>query len=204
MSKKFLSYSLVLATTVLPNVAFAVDSTPAKTEPQTTTPHTQLISIGEPSLDKISSQQLNAHIIANYTGRKYRLGPNDVLSVSVYDSPEFSQTELLVQPDGNITLAPFGSINVAGVTIDALQKDLTERLKFYLNNPQVTVKLDRTKPFQVYVAGAVLRPGPYEMLTDINRNQMVSSTTPGLVLERRLPLLSNVLVALHPHSQQRF
>jgi len=195
MSKKFLSYSLVLATTVLPNVAFAVDSTPAKTEPQTTTPHTQLISIGEPSLDKISSQQLNAHIIANYTGRKYRLGPNDVLSVSVYDSPEFSQTELLVQPDGNITLAPFGSINVAGVTIDALQKDLTERLKFYLNNPQVTVKLDRTKPFQVYVAGAVLRPGPYEMLTDINRNQMVSSTTPGLVLERRLPLLSNVLVA---------
>lgn len=188
MSNKLLCYSLVLAAALQPVMALA--ETTIKTEPQT-----QLISVGEPSLEKVSSQQLNAHITANYTGRKYRLGPNDVLTVSVYDSPEFSQTDLLVQPDGNITLAPFGAISVAGVTIEELQKDLTERLKYYLNNPQVTVKLQHTKPFQVYVAGAVLRPGPYEMLTDITRNQMVQSTTPGLVLERRLPLLSNVLVA---------
>lgn len=196
MSNKLLCYTLVLATTLsLPAMSLAAKTsqTPvAKIPAQAQQP---LISIGEPSLENMASQPLNAHIIANYTGRKYRLGPNDILSVSVYDSPEFSQESMLVQPDGNITLAPFGSINVAGMTIEELQKDLTERLKFYLNKPQVTVKLDHTKPFQVYVAGAVLRPGPYEMLTDISRNQMVQSTAPGLVLERKLPLLSNILVA---------
>jgi polysaccharide biosynthesis/export protein len=196
MSNKLLCLSLVLSSIFLPAAALAEKAAvqPAQTMPVSS--QQSLISIGEPtSLEKIGEQPLNAHIIANYTGRKYRLGPNDVLGVSVYDSPEFSQEDLLVQPDGNITLAPFGSINVAGMTIDELQKDLTERLKYYLNKPQVTVKLVHTKPFQVYVAGAVLRPGPYEMLTDITRNQMVQNTAPGLVLERKLPLLSNVLVA---------
>ncbi len=157
----------------------------------------KFISIGEPSIEKAATQQLNAHIVANFTGRKYRLGPNDVLTVSVYDSPEFSQENLLVQPDGNITLAPFGSIDVAGQTIDEVQKDVSERLKFYLNDPRVTIKLERTKPFQVYVTGGVLRPGAYEMVTDVSRIQMVTNTgnTPGILMERKLPLLSNVLVA---------
>lgn len=168
--------------------------TPAK--PNTAQMQPKLVSVNEPSLDTVAnSQQLSAHIISNYTGRKYRLGPNDVLTVNVYDSPEFSQEDLLVQPDGNITVAPFGSVNVAGMTIDEFQKDMTDRLKMYLNKPMVTIKLVHTKPFQVYVSGAVLRPGPYELLTDITRNQMVQNTAPGLVLERKLPLLSNVLIA---------
>lgn len=168
----------------------AAPQQPAKQE-------SRLISVGDPSVETVSSQQLNAHIVANFTGRKYRLGPNDVLTVSVYDSPEFSQENLLVQPDGNITLAPFGSIDAAGMTIDQLQKDVTERLKYYLNDPRVTVKLERTKPFQVYVTGGVLRPGAYEMVTDVSRIQMVTNTgaNPGILMERKLPLLSNVLVA---------
>jgi protein involved in polysaccharide export with SLBB domain len=156
----------------------------------------QLLSVGEPSVETVVSKQLSAQIVANFTGRKYRLGPNDVLTISVYDAPEFSQENLLVQPDGNITLAPFGAIDVAGTTIDALQKDVSERLKYYLNDPKVTVKLERTKPFQVYVTGGVLRPGAYEMVTDISRIQMVSNAgSPGVLMERKLPLLSNVLVA---------
>lgn len=156
----------------------------------------KLISIGEPSFEQVSNTQINAKIVANFTGRKYRLGPNDVLTVAVYDSPEFSQKDLLVQPDGNITIAPFGSIDVAGLTIDELQREISDRLKYYLNQPKVTVKLERTKPFQVYVTGGVLRPGAYEMVTDVSRIQMVNNLGfPGVLMERKLPLLSNVLVA---------
>lgn len=192
MKHNILCSVFLLAATV-GNIAVAADVP----KNQTITPDDQhkLISVGDPSAEAVTSKQLNAQIIANYAGRQYRLGPNDIIAVSVYDSPEFSQEDLLVQPDGNITLAPFGSINVSGMTIDELQKDLTDRLKYYLNKPMVTVKLTHTKPFQVYVSGAVLHPGPYEILTDVSRNQMLQSTTPGLVLERKLPLLSNVLVA---------
>jgi protein involved in polysaccharide export with SLBB domain len=198
MKKKLICSVLILASTcpgLVSGFAVAAETAEKTAAPSSADPH-KLISIGEPSSETLSGQQqLNARIITNYTGRKYRLGPNDILAVSVYDSPEFSQEDLLVQPDGNINLSPFGSLNVAGMTIDELQKDLTDRLKFYLNKPQVTVKLTHTKPFQVYVTGAVLRPGAYEMVTDPFRNQMVSNYTPGVLLERKLPLLSNVLVA---------
>lgn len=189
--------SIVLATSLsLIGMAWATDKMPTH-ESHSKMDGSQLISVGEPTVEKVDGTQLNARIMANYTGRKYRLGPNDVLAVAVYDSPEFSQIDLLVQPDGNITLAPFGSVPVAGMTIEELQNELTDRLKYYLKKPQVTVKIQHTKPFQVYVTGAVLHPGSYEMVTDMLRMQMVTASNQGyqgLLVERKLPLLTNVLV----------
>ncbi len=151
-----------------------------------------------PSLEAWGSEdmtQLKAHIYANFTGRKYLLGPNDIITVSVYDAPEFSQDNLLVQPDGNIVMAPFGSVSLAGMTIEEAQKLFTDKLKYYLNDPKVTIKLEHSKPFTVYVSGAVLKPGAYELVTDVFRNQMIADNTPEVLLERKTPLLSNVLVA---------
>lgn len=195
MYKRVLTTALLAASVSLLGFSWAGEKvTPSETHNEK---GHQLISVGDPTIEKVDGNQLQARIIANYTGRKYRLGPNDVLAVSVYDSPEFSQQDLLVQPDGNVTLAPFGSVQVAGLTIDELQADLSDRLKYYLKDPHVTVKIQHTKPFQVYVTGAVLRPGAYEMVTDMLRMQMVTNTpmNPGVLIERKLPLLTNVLVA---------
>jgi protein involved in polysaccharide export with SLBB domain len=195
MYKRVLTTALLAASVSLLGLSWAAEKITSSETHDGKGP--QLISVGEPSIEKVDGNQLQARIIANYTGRKYRLGPNDVLAVAVYDSPEFSQQDLLVQPDGNITLAPFGSVPVAGMTIEELQNELTDRLKYYLKKPQVTVKIQHTKPFQVYVTGAVLRPGAYEMVTDMMRMQMVTNTNlnPGVLVERKLPLLTNVLVA---------
>jgi protein involved in polysaccharide export with SLBB domain len=159
---------------------------------------TTLLSVGAPSsetLNPMDSPELKAGVYANYTGRKYRLGPNDVISVSVFDSPEFNYEKILVQPDGNVVMAPFGTMQVAGMTIDEFKGDLEDRLKTYLNDPQVSVRLDTTKPFTVYVSGAVQKPGGYEMVTDVFRNQNFQNSTPEIQLERKSPLLSNILVA---------
>jgi len=197
MYKKVLTTTLLAASVSLFGLACATEKmTTTATVP--TTPkssNSQMIAIGEPAVQKVDGAQLTARIMANYTGRKYRLGPNDVLAVSVYDSPEFSQQDLLVQPDGNMTLAPFGAVPVAGMTIEDLQSDLTERLKYYLKNPLVTVKVQHTKPFQVYVTGEVMHPGSYEMVTDMLRMQMVTNIADGVLIERKLPLLTNILVA---------
>jgi protein involved in polysaccharide export with SLBB domain len=199
MYKRVLT-SIVLATSVsMVGLGWAADKNtiPNPVQGGAKAANPQMLSLGEPVVEKVDGPQLSARIMANYTGRKYRLGPNDVLNVAVYDSPEFSQQDLLVQPDGNITLAPFGSVPVAGITIDDLQKELTDRLKYYLKQPQVTVKIAHTKPFQVYVTGAVLHPGAYEMVTDMMRMQMVNAANQGfqgLLVERKLPLLTNVLV----------
>jgi len=132
---------------------------------------------------------------SNNYSRSYVLGPNDVISIFVYDSEEFNQENIRIQPNGNIIITPLGQIKAAGTTIEDLHIQLVNKYKKYLKDPNVTIRLDKTRPFVVYVTGAVLNPGSYEMSTDTSSNQNQSSTKSEVMLERKSPLLSNVLVA---------
>lgn len=140
-------------------------------------------------------KQIFASVSQSNMARKYILGPNDVISISVYDSPEFEQKEIRVQPDGNIIVAPFGVINVGGITLDNLYEMLVEKYKFYLKSPIVSINLVKTKPFVVYVSGAVLNPGSYELNTDTEQSEQNIGTKPEVRIQRKTPLLSNILVA---------
>ena len=142
-----------------------------------------------------NSQHKLTSVISNTVSRKYVLGANDVLSIYVYDSPEFNQENVRVHPDGKIVIEPLGTIQVAGITIDELHDLLVEKYKYYLNDPRVSIKLDQTKPFIVYVTGAVLNPGSYEIDTDTAKTPSNINANPETQIERKAPLLSNVLVA---------
>jgi protein involved in polysaccharide export with SLBB domain len=130
-----------------------------------------------------------------YTAREYILGPNDVMSISFLGVPELKQDRLRVQPDGNITLALLGTTNIAGYTIEEFEELLVEKYKYYLKDPKVTINLDETKPFIVYVSGAVRNPGSYELDTNTSNQQYMESSKPELRIVRKSPLLSNVLTA---------
>src|SRR4051812_9491167 len=72
----------------------------------------------------------------------YRLGPEDVISISVFGQDRYSIKGITVPPDGRISyyLIPEG-ILVAGKTITQLQGELTKRLDEYIIDPQITVSL---------------------------------------------------------------
>lgn len=142
---------------------------------------------------KNSDAKLTASI--SFTSRKFLLGPNDILNVKFFGIPEFEQKGVKVQPDGNITIAPFGSIYVAGLTVDKLQEILEEKFTKYIKNPQITVQLVNSKSFIVYVSGAVMNPGSYEINTDLKQTQVVNNVKPEMQIQRKTPLLSNILVA---------
>lgn len=69
----------------------------------------------------------------------YQIGPGDGLSVFVYQSPQLSVGDLLVRPDGRISLPLIPDIVAAGKTPTALSKDIEERLKEYVREPNVSV-----------------------------------------------------------------
>lgn len=72
-------------------------------------------------------------------GTPYRLNVRDRIQVQSLSAPEVINRELIVQPDGTITLPLLGQVRAAGATIDELSKHLDEELKSQIKDPRITV-----------------------------------------------------------------
>jgi len=93
----------------------------------------------------------------------YTLGPGDVLRVSVYDNPDLSQ-EVTIEADGAFSYPLIGRVQAAGLPVRQLEGLLAKRFaEGYLVSPQVGVTVTQHKSQQVYVMGAVSKPGPYAL-----------------------------------------
>ena len=93
----------------------------------------------------------------------YRIGPEDVLNISVFNVPELAQT-VRVANDGTIPVLLLGPVQTAGLTAEQLQQKL-QRLygKTYLQHPVVSVYVSQFNAQPVSVIGAVARPGMYQL-----------------------------------------
>jgi polysaccharide export outer membrane protein len=106
--------------------------------------------------------------------RAYRIGPGDLLEISVFEVAELSQT-VRVSEDGSITLPLIGRVIVEGLTQEGVVQKLTELLQAkYVKNPQVTIFIKEYKNQQVSVLGAVTTPGNYELVGRRNLLQIIS------------------------------
>jgi polysaccharide export outer membrane protein len=71
--------------------------------------------------------------------------------------------DVVVRPDGRISLPLIGDIQAAGLTPTALQQAVTAALSRYWTNPLVTVQVKEVKSRNVFVIGQVVRPGAYPL-----------------------------------------
>jgi len=92
----------------------------------------------------------------------YRIGVEDELQISVWREPELTQV-VVVRPDGMITLPLLSDVRVVGLTPEELQAQLTDKLKPFVNEPQVTVSTRAIRSRKAYVVGQVPRPGAYPL-----------------------------------------
>jgi polysaccharide export outer membrane protein len=106
----------------------------------------------------------------------YRIGPQDVLLVTVWDHPEItlplgqyrtdSATGTLVDDDGSIFFPYIGKVAVNGLTVAEIRDRLTARLDTVLKKPQVDVKVLAFRSQKIYVGGEVRNPAVYNV-TDV-------------------------------------
>ncbi|HBH80401.1 MAG TPA: hypothetical protein DDY39_11300 [Nitrospira sp.] len=101
------------------------------------------------------------------------LGPEDVLKVTVWKSPDLSG-EVTIRPDGTITLPLIGDVPAAGLTANTLAKRISERLTEYVSSPIVTVQVKEVNSYFIYVLGEVLKPGKYPLKSYANVMQGVA------------------------------
>jgi polysaccharide export outer membrane protein len=98
---------------------------------------------------------------ANVSATEYIIGPEDILSVSVWREPDLSLREVVVRPDGKISLPLVNDIQANGLTPAQLQDEITGKLKEFVTSPNVTVTVIRIMSQAVSVVGQVARPGTY-------------------------------------------
>ena len=92
----------------------------------------------------------------------YVIGADDMLAVNVWREPEISRN-VLVRPDGNISLPLVGDLRANGRTPDQLRDEIKQRLLGYLSDPEVTVFVQEARSQKFNILGEVERPGSYPL-----------------------------------------
>ncbi len=98
--------------------------------------------------------------VASPDQEKYRLGPEDVVEVSVWKEPDMTK-QLVVQPDGKIFYPLVGEVRAAGKTVKQLQEEISKRLEKFVTDASVTVILLKTQYQKFFVTGKVNKPGEF-------------------------------------------
>lgn len=93
----------------------------------------------------------------------YRLGPDDVLSITVLRHPELSSEQVSVPASGRIDLPEAGGILVTGKTTSQLAAAIRRALRRTMVAPEVTVSLRQARTRRLFVLGAVAKPGVYDI-----------------------------------------
>ena len=149
--------SRLLPSAVLPGVAV-----PQPAQPQ---PQARQQPVPEPR----GAPNLVVQIV-NASDGFYLIRPGDVLNIFVWKVPDVSG-KVKVQPDGRISIPLVQDILATGSTLAQLKVEIENRLKDKIQSPDVTVILESTSSYRVYVTGKVKAAGP------------LTSETPLTVLE---------------------
>lgn len=104
----------------------------------------------------------------------YKIGPQDILDVSVWKEPELTR-RLPVRPDGKVSIPLLNDVQAAGLTPTQLAATITEGLKKFVTDPQVTVIVTQINSQRVYILGEVGRAGAYPLLPQMTVLQAISS-----------------------------
>jgi polysaccharide export outer membrane protein len=96
----------------------------------------------------------------------YVIGVDDVLSIVYWRDKEMS-TDVIVRPDGMISLPLLNDVAAAGLTPTVLRDRLMAESKQYVKEPNVTVVVKQINSRRVFITGEVAKPGPYQVTSPI-------------------------------------
>jgi polysaccharide export outer membrane protein len=117
---------------------------------------------------------------------EYLIGAQDVLTVTVWDSPDLSG-KFTVETDGSFTFPLIGRVKAGGLTLRQFEAELKKKLADgYFKNPQVSVAVESYRSQRIFIVGEVRSPGSYPLTGDMTLIEAIAragSTTPSASLE---------------------
>ena len=120
------------------------------------------VPAGEATQRREDKSEEEAAILLHYNNfmSSYRLGPEDIVSITVFGHERYSKANIVVPPTGIIAYPLIADgIRVGGKTTEQIQTELTKRLDEYIIDPKVSVSLDQARSARYSVLGDVVQPG---------------------------------------------
>ncbi|HEX9820813.1 MAG TPA: SLBB domain-containing protein [Methylomirabilota bacterium] len=97
--------------------------------------------------------------LRSVAGPDYRLGNGDVLDVQIAGRLDVARLQVIVDPEGSVSIPPLGAIQVGGLTLLDANRRIAERARALLRFADVSITVWAPRVFDVTVSGEVERPG---------------------------------------------
>ena len=118
-------------------------------------------------INELNAKWLEKH--QNDSPYTYRIGSYDILNIIVWNHPELTtptnqiatpeENGILVDEEGYIFFPFAGKVKVSGLTLDQARVVIEAKLKEYIRDPQLSVRVATFRSQQVQVVGEVMKPG---------------------------------------------
>lgn len=160
----------------------ANDAADSKVPPTSLTPQSvaQPPNTNTPYLSASGDQEavrkvaLSLASMSDPASKTYKIGPRDVLEVTVFKAPELSKT-IQVSEAGTMNFPLLGELDAAGKSARELEQELTRKLGArYLENPQISVFVKDYFSQRVTIEGAAKKPGVYPIAGGLSLLQLVA------------------------------
>jgi polysaccharide export outer membrane protein len=148
-------------------VCIAQDQQPASKPAEETVP-----AVSAPAVPPVVP--VTAAATMGIASNSYVIGESDMITVTVLKETTLSGN-LLVRPDGMITMPLLGDIKASGMTPPQLSADIAKRLRKYIQDPNVSVILTQINSKKVYLLGEVAKIGPVEITPGMTLLEAISS-----------------------------
>jgi len=174
----------------------------ARSIPGTVLAVTALLTVNVPAArsmtrtQQVSSSNAAAASVSLPPG--YVIGPEDVLSIVFWRDKDMS-ADVIVRPDGRISLPLLNDVEAAGRTPDELRAQLVKAAAKFLEEPNATVVVKEIHSRKIFVTGQVGKPGTYPLTGGMNVLQAIAHV--GGLLE--YADAKNIVILRQENGQER-
>jgi polysaccharide biosynthesis/export protein len=104
----------------------------------------------------------------------YVIGPEDLLSIVFYHDKDMS-ADVVVRPDGKISLPLLNDVQASGLTPDQLRESVIASAKRFVQDPNATVVIRQINSRKIFITGAVEKPGTYPLIAPTTVLQLIAT-----------------------------
>jgi polysaccharide export outer membrane protein len=104
----------------------------------------------------------------------YRIGPGDVLDISVWKNPDLTR-KVTVLPDGTISFPLIDQMTAADKTLAQLSQEMRTRLSRFVPEVDLSIIIAQVNSQVIYVIGRVHHPGRFAMSAPLNVMQALAT-----------------------------